>query len=244
ATGSTGATGATGPQGTTGATGPQGPAGSTGATGATGPSGATGPAGANVAFGDSLSGSGVVGLTLSNTGSGNTNSVLKLTTSDATFGGNYLEILDKDGNSRGGFDNTGTVIVPSDRNLKENFTNLDPLKVLDKVSLLSITEWNYKNDPSKRFIGPMAQDFHAAFGLGGSNDKVISPTNVQGVALAAIQGLNMKVDELQSRVVSLESALNASRNVATGNLGIGMAIVGIPTLLIAAARRRKSSKAD
>ena len=90
----------------------------------------------------------------------------------------------------------------------------------------------------------MAQDFHAAFGLGGTDDKSISVVNAQGVTLAAIQGLNQKVEDLQTRVVSLESALNASRNVATGNLGIGMAIVGIPALLLAAARRRKATKAE
>jgi hypothetical protein len=132
----------------------------------------------------------------------------------------------------------------SDRNMKENFMQVDPMKVLDKVANLAVTEWNYKNDPSKRYVGPMAQDFHAAFGLGGTDDKTISVVNAQGVTLAALQGLNQKVDELQTRVVTLESALNVSRNVATGNLGIGMAIVGIPTLLIAAARRRKATKAD
>jgi hypothetical protein len=145
--------------------------------------------------------------------------------------------------------------LTSDRNAKDNLSPVDPMKILDKVAGLSVTEWNYKNDPSKRYVGPMAQDFHTAFGLGGSDEKTISVVNAQGVTLAAIQGLNTKVEtnakasdarfsELESRVVALEAALNASRNVATGNLGIGMAIVGIPALLIAAARRRKATKAE
>ena len=41
----------------------------------------------------------------------------------------------------------------------------------------------------------MAQDFHAAFGLNGADDKHISMVDEGGVALAAIQGLNQKVEE-------------------------------------------------
>jgi hypothetical protein len=145
--------------------------------------------------------------------------------------------------------------ITSDRNLKEHIVEVDPKKILEKVVNLSVTEWNYKTDPSRRYVGPMAQDFHAAFGLAGSRDTSISPVDLHGVSILAIQGLNTKVEanaqadqakfsELESRIVALESALNVSRNVATGNLGIGMAIVGIPTLLIAAARRRKATKAD
>jgi hypothetical protein len=39
----------------------------------------------------------------------------------------------------------------------------------------------------------MAQDFRAAFGLG-SDDKTITQVDVNGVALAAIQGLNAKLE--------------------------------------------------
>jgi cell division protein FtsB len=40
----------------------------------------------------------------------------------------------------------------------------------------------------------MAQDFHAAFGLNGADDKHIATVDEDGVALAAIQGLNEKVE--------------------------------------------------
>ncbi len=42
---------------------------------------------------------------------------------------------------------------------------------------------------------PMAQDFHAAFGLNGGDDKHISVIDEGGVALAAIQGLNQKLEQ-------------------------------------------------
>ena len=46
-----------------------------------------------------------------------------------------------------------------------------------------------------RHLGPMAQDFHSAFGLDGKDDKHISVVDEGGVALAAIQGLNEKLKE-------------------------------------------------
>ena len=45
-----------------------------------------------------------------------------------------------------------------------------------------------------RHLSPMAQDFHAAFGLNGTDDKHIATVDEGGVALAAIQGLNEKVE--------------------------------------------------
>ena len=66
--------------------------------------------------------------------------------------------------------------------------------VLEKVSALPISEWNYKADnEALRHIGPMAQDFYAAFNVG-MDDKHISMVDADGVALAAIQGLNDKLE--------------------------------------------------
>ncbi len=54
---------------------------------------------------------------------------------------------------------------------------------------LPITTWNaIGTDPGVRRMGPMAQDFYAAFGLG-DDDKVITTGDLDGVALASIQGL-------------------------------------------------------
>ena len=84
----------------------------------------------------------------------------------------------------------------SDRNAKENFAPLDPRTVLDKVAALPVTEWNFKDAAlGVRHIGPMAQDFHAAFGLNGSDDRHISLSDEGGVALAAIQALNQKLEQ-------------------------------------------------
>ena len=91
----------------------------------------------------------------------------------------------------------------SDRNLKANFGSVDPGDMLARVRDLPISTWNYTaDDPSVRHIGPMAQDFAAAFGVG-ADDRHINPMDGQGVALAAIQGLMVQVEELRAENLRL-----------------------------------------
>jgi hypothetical protein len=81
----------------------------------------------------------------------------------------------------------------SDRNAKENIQPVDASDVLEKVAALPLSTWNYKSqDAAIRHLGPMAQDFRAAFGLGES-ETGITGVDADGVALAAIQGLNQKL---------------------------------------------------
>ncbi len=99
----------------------------------------------------------------------------------------------------------------SDRRAKENFAFVDPREVLDKVVALPVQTWNYKSqDRSIRHIGPIAQDFHAAFSVGESETGITS-VDADGVALAAIQGLNEKVESAKqtaaNRMASLEEKL-------------------------------------
>ncbi len=106
---------------------------------------------------------------------------------------------------------TGTVYanntaLTSDRNAKEKFTSISPQQVLDKVATMPVSEWQYKTDANGiRHIGPMAQDFHAAFGLNGADDRHISTVDEGGVALAAIQGLNEELHERDAEIQSLEA---------------------------------------
>jgi Chaperone of endosialidase len=101
-----------------------------------------------------------------------------------------------------------TFTTVSDRNRKTNFASVNSLDVLTKVARLPIQRWNYKNDAANlRHIGPMAQDFHAAFGLNGADTKHISLVDGQGVALAAIQGLNQKLEQRNVKIKQLENKL-------------------------------------
>jgi hypothetical protein len=101
------------------------------------------------------------------------------------------------------------VQLTSDRNAKENFTAVNAQAVLEKVAGLPMTQWNYKTEnKSEKHIGPMAQDFHTAFGLDGNDDKHISIIDEGGVALAAIQGLNQKLDEKNTEIQKLKESVD------------------------------------
>lgn len=83
----------------------------------------------------------------------------------------------------------------SDRNMKENFVTVNTREILQKVVTMPVTTWNYKSqDKTIRHIGVTAQDFHQKFGVGESDTR-IATIDPDGVAFAAIQGLNEKVEE-------------------------------------------------
>ena len=87
----------------------------------------------------------------------------------------------------------------SDRNLKENFSPIDPENILKKLVNLPISTWNYKaQDKSIRHIGPMAQDVYETFSVGES-DRRITTVDADGIALAAIQALHKKTQELDEK---------------------------------------------
>ncbi|MFH1891978.1 MAG: tail fiber domain-containing protein [Candidatus Zixiibacteriota bacterium] len=95
--------------------------------------------------------------------------------------------------------------VSSDRNLKENFSEVDGSELLSKLAQLPITEWNYKSqDGDVRHIGPVAQDFYTLFGLG-DDDVTISTIDPAGIALAAIQELHKKNVDLEAEVAELKA---------------------------------------
>ena len=84
---------------------------------------------------------------------------------------------------------------PSDRNIKTDFATVKPEEVLNRLVSLSIHSWRFTNEvASVRHLGPTAQDFKAAFGLG-TGDTTIGIVDEGGVALTAIQGLNQKLED-------------------------------------------------
>jgi Chaperone of endosialidase len=102
---------------------------------------------------------------------------------------------------------TGTFTHGSDRNAKANIAAIDPRTILQKLAAIPIQAWNYKTEPeSVRHVGPMAQDFRAAFGLG-IDDKTISTVDADGVALAAIQALYRMMKEKDEEVKQLRAQL-------------------------------------
>jgi Chaperone of endosialidase len=114
------------------------------------------------------------------------------------------------GNGSGGFAtctfHAGTTnwSCSSDRNLKDHFKVVNTDQVLEAVAKMPVTTWSMKGSTIRQ-MGPTAQDFYAAFKLG-TSDKSINNTDVQGVALAAIKGLNTK---LETENVALRASLEA-----------------------------------
>ncbi|MFA6536154.1 MAG: tail fiber domain-containing protein, partial [Candidatus Paceibacterota bacterium] len=118
----------------------------------------------------------------------------------------------------------------SSRTLKENFTALDSQSVLQKIQTLDVTRWNYKSESAgTTHIGPVAEDFYAAFNTGGPGGTMsISPLDTSGVALLGIQAISNVIDIVGAgtttpSIRSLYSGLidPAVSIDADGNVGIG-----------------------
>ncbi|WMS87293.1 tail fiber domain-containing protein [Pleionea litopenaei] len=97
----------------------------------------------------------------------------------------------------------------SSRISKENFSNINVFDILNTVASLDILKWNYiRNSDNTLHIGPMAEDFHAAFGLNGEAKDRISVSDVNGVALASIQALKQKLDQKDAEISELKKEMD------------------------------------
>lgn len=100
----------------------------------------------------------------------------------------------------------------SDVNMKENFRDLDDDDLLAKIARMPVREWNYKaQDRAIRHVGPTAQDFHAAFGLG-EDPLRISTIDADGIALAALRALEARTRAADERSRTLEAQLSTLRD--------------------------------
>ena len=127
----------------------------------------------------------------------------------------------------------GTLTQGSSRDLKTGFTALDPREVLAKVSNLPVSLWSYKSETAVRHAGPMAEDFHQAFGLG-EDDKHIAPGDQAGVALLAVQGLNQVVQDNGQEIATLRRE----------NAGLAKRIEALEALLSTMAPKSAAAPAD
>jgi hypothetical protein len=100
--------------------------------------------------------------------------------------------------------NSGAWASLSDSNAKTKVTAIKPREILSKLVAMPLKEWEYKVDPNRRYIGPMAQDFHSTFGLG-ADDKTISTLDSDGVMYAAIQGLVEEIELRDEKIAQLEA---------------------------------------
>ncbi len=101
----------------------------------------------------------------------------------------------------------GTWTNGSSRTFKENFQEVNPNMILEALSKLDISKWQYLDSDEGTHLGPVAEEFHEAFGLG-HDEKYISTTDADGVALTAIQALYEKIKILEQTKQDQEKLLN------------------------------------
>ncbi|MGY6555007.1 MAG: tail fiber domain-containing protein [Wenzhouxiangella sp.] len=118
----------------------------------------------------------------------------------------------------------GTWTNASSRAFKTDFLAVDPLEILDRLIQLPMSTWTYLSAPENgRHLGPIAEEFHASFGLGSDSDS-ITTVDASGVALAAIQGLNQRLEaenaalrnqnaEQDAAIAELRAELNELRGL-------------------------------
>jgi hypothetical protein len=95
----------------------------------------------------------------------------------------------------------------SSRLAKENFAAVDGEDILWRLRAVPVTSWNVIGaGPGVRHVGPMAQDWNAAFGLN-DDPLTIHQGDLAGVTLAAVQALDGRtrgVPEMEERIRQLE----------------------------------------
>lgn len=135
---------------------------------------------------------------------------------------------------------SGTWASASDRNMKTDVVRLDDATVLAKVARLPISRWSYVSERGVRHVGPMAQDFYAAFGVG-EDDKHITSIDEDGVALSAIKALHTETATLRAENARLRRQLGALRTAESRHDGrerlLATKLARIEALVTALARR-------
>ena len=115
---------------------------------------------------------------------------------------------------------SGVFNCTSTRASKTNFEAVSGTDVLAKVRALPITTWNYISEGGKvRHLGPMAEDFYAAFGLG-EGSKTIGIQDLASVSLAGVKALEERTAELQDKTEEIERLRTEVDALRTANAAL------------------------
>ncbi|MCY7410754.1 MAG: T9SS type A sorting domain-containing protein [Chitinophagales bacterium] len=115
-------------------------------------------------------------------------------------------------NGNGAYCTTGgTWTNTSSRSLKEDFSFLDKQEILHKINQLEISKWKYKGTENEYHIGPMAEDFYAAFKVG-HDSQSISTIDPAGIALIGIQALNEENELLKKNLAAQNTEIDDLKN--------------------------------
>ena len=115
---------------------------------------------------------------------------------------------------------SGVFNCTSSRSTKANFASVSGTDVLAKVRALPITTWNYISEGDKvRHLGPMAEDFYQAFGLGTGNAS-IGVQDLASVSLAGVKALEERTAELQGKTEEIERLRGEVAALRTANAAL------------------------
>lgn len=91
---------------------------------------------------------------------------------------------------------------------------VDPREVLDRLQVLDVYAWYESSGGGDEVLhlGPAAEDFHGVFEVGRDADH-IPPGDADGVAMAAIQGLAMRLDERDERIERYTRRIQRQREI-------------------------------
>jgi hypothetical protein len=168
----------------------------------------------------------------------------------ATGGVRFVLGIDEKGNPTWTCGSTGGAwSCSSDRALKENLVLAEPQQALQQLAKVPVYYWNAKGGGA-RHIGPMAQDFAAAFAVG-ENNISLATIDLDGVALASIQGLYAENQELKAQVEDLEARLTTLEQTggaaqlplsSQSNTWLLLAGLGLAGILIYQRRRTRGGQ--
>jgi hypothetical protein len=114
---------------------------------------------------------------------------------------------------------TGAYLAPGtnswasacDSATKEDFRPVDREELLEKVAALRVRNYKMRDqDDGTRHIGPVAQEFAAAFGVG-ENNTSINMADADGVLLAAVQALYEQSQLQRAEIEALKAELTAQK---------------------------------
>ncbi|HEX2079317.1 MAG TPA: tail fiber domain-containing protein [Longimicrobium sp.] len=99
---------------------------------------------------------------------------------------------------------SGAFTCASSRTLKEHFTEVDGEDLLARIRGVPVNTWSYIDEPGGvRHLGPFAEDFRAAFGLG-VDDRSIGLLDIDGVNFAAVKALEARTAELRAKTAEVD----------------------------------------
>jgi hypothetical protein len=104
-----------------------------------------------------------------------------------------------------------SITCASSKTLKENFVDVDGEDILARMRTVPVNTWQYKEEVGHpRRMGPFAEDFARAFGLG--NDTLaIGHLDIDGVNFAGIKALDARTAGLRTENEVLTGAIAAIR---------------------------------